>query len=114
MRKVLLVALMFLLASSSVVSVDQRKASQVSDRQALVKQATQGSVEAQYKLGTLYVLGEGGPQDYTEAAKWFRKAAEQGLVDAQSSLALIYSAGLGVRRDIPEAMVSGSCRTRSR
>ena len=36
------------------------------------------------------------PQDYTEAAKWFRKAADQGNADAQYGLGLLYFKGLGV------------------
>ena len=103
MRKVLLVVSICLLASAAVAFVHHHNASPVSERHALLTQATQGSAEAQYKLGALYVLGEGGPQDDTEAAQWFRKAAEQGYVDAQIALALMYAAGLGVPPDITEA-----------
>lgn len=34
--------------------------------------AEQGDATAQYNLGHMYHLGEGVPQDYTEAAKWYR------------------------------------------
>src|SRR5215207_8914394 len=103
MRKVLLVGSICLLASAAVAFVHHRIAAPVSARQALVRRATQGSPEAQYKLGAWYVLGEGEPQNDTEAAQWFRKAAEQGHVDAQSSLALMYAGGLGVPHDLTEA-----------
>jgi TPR repeat protein len=103
MRKVLLVGSIGLLAAAALAFVHHRTAAPGSARQALVTQATQGSPEAQYKLGALYVIGEGEPQNDTEAAQWFRKAAEQGHVDAQSSLALMYAGGLGVPYDLTEA-----------
>ena len=40
--------------------------------------AEQGDAEAQLRLGIMYSKGKGVPQDYKEAAKWFRKAADQG------------------------------------
>src|SRR5438874_281250 len=41
--------------------------------------ADQGDAVAQARLGLLYQLGEGVPQDYAEAVKWYRLAADQGL-----------------------------------
>ena len=52
----------------------------------------------------MYREGQGVPQDYTEAVKWFRKAAEQGKVHAQNNLGLMYANGQGVPRDDAEAM----------
>lgn len=43
------------------------------------KAAAAGMVRAQIQLAMLYRDGDGGPQDKTEAARWFRKAAEQGM-----------------------------------
>ncbi|MXZ50206.1 MAG: sel1 repeat family protein, partial [Rhodobacteraceae bacterium] len=40
--------------------------------------AEQGEVEAQFILGLMYGNGEGVPQDYGEAEKWWRLSAEQG------------------------------------
>ena len=34
---------------------------------------------AQTNLGNRYRNGEGVPQDYKEAVKWYRLAAEQGI-----------------------------------
>ena len=103
MRKVLLIASMFLLAASATAFADQRKtSSDAAERQALEKLATQGDADAEYKLGVLYMKGEGGPQIDTEAAEWFGKAADQGHVDAQ--LALMYPVELGVQDDITEAV----------
>ena len=39
--------------------------------------AEQGDAYAQGSLGMMYANGEGVPQDYTEAKKWFGLAAEQ-------------------------------------
>ena len=44
----------------------------------------------------MYKSGQGVPQNYKEAAAWFRSAAMQGHADAQSSLGNMYSEGLGV------------------
>ena len=39
--------------------------------------ADQGNAKAQLYLGTMYDKGQGVPQDYAEAVKWYRKAADQ-------------------------------------
>ncbi len=43
------------------------------------------------------------PQDYTEAARWYRKAADQGDADAQFTLGRMYGKGEGVAQDHEEA-----------
>jgi TPR repeat protein len=40
-----------------------------------------------------------GRGDYTEAAKWYRKAAEQGDARAQANLGVLYQFGWGVPQD---------------
>ena len=40
--------------------------------------ADQGDAKAQYSLGVMYDQGEGVPQDYAEAVKWYRLAANRG------------------------------------
>jgi TPR repeat protein len=60
------------------------------------------SAEGQFTLGNSYIGGQ-GPINYTEAAKWYRKAAEQGHAKAQSQLGLMYSIGKGVPQDFAEA-----------
>lgn len=69
-----------------------------------VAPAEQGDARAQYLLGMLYATGDGVPQDYKEAAKWFHKAAEQGDVSAQSLLGTMYAHGNGVPQDYKEAV----------
>lgn len=51
----------------------------------------------------MYTYGHGVPQDYKEAAKWFRKAADQGNSSAQIYLGDMYSNGKGVPQDFKEA-----------
>jgi len=43
------------------------------------------------------------PQDYAQAAAWFRKAADQGLAAAQNNLGLVYYNGHGVPQDYAQA-----------
>ena len=42
---------------------------------------------AQYRLGNMYMMGEGVPQSDTEAIHWYEKAAQQGHKDAGDNLA---------------------------
>jgi TPR repeat protein len=65
--------------------------------------AEQGQPAAQTYLGYMFETGRGVPQNYTEAAMWYRRAAEQGDSQAQYSLGLLYDRGQGVPRDIVEA-----------
>jgi TPR repeat protein len=57
----------------------------------------------QYVLGVLLESGQGVPQDYEQAAEWYRKAAEQGDPDAQYSLGWLYMAGQGAPQDYAQA-----------
>ena len=52
--------------------------------------AEQGNVDGQRNLGVFYYLGQGVPQDYKEAEKWWELAAEQGDGFAQYSLGLMH------------------------
>ena len=44
----------------------------------------------------MYRIGQGVPQDYKGAIKWYRLAAEQGHAKAQSNLGSMYGNGRGV------------------
>lgn len=66
--------------------------------------AEQGDANAQLVLGTVHADGRGVPQDYGEAARWYRLAADQGNASAQASLGVLYAEGRGVRRDYREAV----------
>ena len=69
----------------------------------IFKRAAAGDAAAQFFAGRSCCLGAGVPEDYAEAAKWFRKAAEQGNADAQCELGFLCERGAGVPRDAAEA-----------
>lgn len=66
--------------------------------------AEQGSPKAQSLLGYMHDRGQGVPQDFAEAAEWYRKAAEQGYAPAQHNLGSMYDKGQGVPQDFAEAV----------
>src|SRR2546428_550692 len=70
----------------------------------LRQEAEQGHVEAQFNLGLMYLDGQGIPQDFTQAAQWFRKVAEQGAAAAQFNLGGMYEHGVGVPQDSAQAI----------
>lgn len=70
----------------------------------LIRLAESGNAEAQLNLGWCYENGEGVPQDYIEAVKWYRKAAEKGHPEAQYFLGTCYEQGVGVPQDYAESM----------
>jgi hypothetical protein len=55
--------------------------------------------EDYWTLGGLYAEGQGVPQDYTEALKWYRLAAERGDVWSQFNVGRLYLNGNGVQQD---------------
>ena len=57
----------------------------------------------QVNLSLMYYRGQGVPQDYAEAVRWYRKGADQGDAMAQDGLGLMYYQGQGVSRDHTEA-----------
>ena len=89
-----------LLALALAIACGQQQADK--DLQ-LREKAEQGILEAQYTLGLMYYEGEGVPQDYAEALKWFRLAAEQGDPRGRLGLGLMYFKGEGVPQDHAEA-----------
>ena len=56
----------------------------------IASQPGQGNVKAQFLLGAIYGYGKGVPQNYAEAAKWYRLEAGQGHVIAQYFLGRLY------------------------
>ncbi len=47
---------------------------------------------------------KGKPQDYAQAAAWYRKAAELGHADARTNLGYFYEKGLGVPQSLEDAL----------
>src|SRR5215475_1560259 len=73
------------------------------DVRQLKERAAQGDASAQLQLGGMYYIGQGVPQDYTEALRWYRLAAAQGEASAQYNLGGMYEAGAGVPQDYVQA-----------
>jgi TPR repeat protein len=68
--------------------------------------AEQGDAIAQALCGDIYATGgRSVPQNWTTAAKWWRKAAEAGSRTAQWYIGLCYYYGRGVDRDAAQAKV---------
>jgi uncharacterized protein len=63
------------------------------------QQARRGNAVAQMRLGIMYRLGHGVPQDFALAVKWWRAAAERGNANAQCNLAFMYLYGYAVPED---------------
>ncbi len=77
--------------------------------ESLQQQIYRAAKEAQdpdvmYLTGLMFDLGEGVPQDYREAFRWYVLAAEAGQRGAMNSLGLMYALGHGVTQDHSEAM----------
>ena len=58
--------------------------------------AEQGAASAQNNLALMYSNGQGVPQDYAEAVRWYLLAAEQGAASAQNNLGVMYILGQGL------------------
>jgi TPR repeat protein len=69
----------------------------------LLFKAEAGDAKAQSILGNVYLDGQGVPQDYAEAIKWYRKAADQGDAEAQYSLGEMYDIGQALPQDYVQA-----------
>lgn len=65
----------------------------------VMRLAERGNMNAEAQLGWMYQMGQGVPQDYYKAAKWYYAAAAQGQGWAQYELGLMYNKGQGVPRD---------------
>ena len=65
--------------------------------------AVGGEPDVDFLLGSLFEDGKDLPQDYSQAAFWYRRAAERGHVYAQSSLGSLYAEGNGVPQDFGQA-----------
>jgi uncharacterized protein len=66
--------------------------------------AAQGDPKAEFFLGRSYAKGIGVPQDYSQAAGYYRQSAAQGYAKAQNNLGALYAEGLGVPQDYTEAI----------
>ncbi len=74
--------------------------------------AEKGYVRGQCKLGFMYGVGEGVPQDWEQSLHWSLLAANQGYAAAQFFLGLIYGEGHGVPLGQVISLVSTGSQSR--
>ena len=60
-------------------------------------------MKPQVELGTRYYSGDGVPNIFVEAVKWYRLAAEQGDAGRQYCFGVKYDTGHGVPQNMVEA-----------
>ena len=78
---------------------------QARDVNGILKQANRGDSIAQYEMAVRYADGEGVPQNYPDAMRWFAQAAARGHAKAQWKLGLGYLKGIGVPQDEGKAVL---------
>ena len=66
---------------------------------AYLEQANKGDVDSQYKLGMMYLTGDGIGKDSKKAIRYLQLAAEDDHIDAQLQLADLYLVGLELEKD---------------
>ena len=94
-------AFTYLLENYSGCSDGKETEQEVIER--LTKEFGQQNAVKHYNLGVKHDTGEGLPQDFKEAMKWYRKSADQGNAEAQLNLGNTNGAGRGVPQDVNEA-----------
>jgi len=95
----------FILPAFTLLIVSSLAASNFNE---IRRMAELGDTVAQLDLGNSYYTGEGIPQNYNEAAKWYRIAAKKGNAVAQNNLGMMYSIGIGVPKRFMRAYVWSS------
>jgi hypothetical protein len=65
--------------------------------------ASHGSGEALNELGESFHFGNGNPQNYEVARKWYLRASQRGHPEAANHLGRLYLNGEGVPRNLPRA-----------
>src|SRR6185312_11351087 len=68
-------------------------------------QAERGDAKAESLLGHMYYHGEGVPQNYAEAFRWYSKAADQGDAKAEYTIGYMYRRGEGVPVNYAQALL---------
>ncbi len=68
-------------------------------------QAERGDAKAESLLGHMYYHGQGVPQNYVEAFRWYSKAADQGDAKAEYAIGYMYRRGEGVPVNNAQALL---------
>src|SRR5262245_26358315 len=69
----------------------------------IIARAERGDADAQARLGYMYEMGRGVPQNYRLASYWYARAAQQGHSGGQYLLSFMFDRGFGVPADHIEA-----------
>ena len=69
----------------------------------ILSAARYGIVEAQTRLGQMYLDGAGLPCDQVAAVSWFTRAADKGAPEAMNMVGRCYENGWGVAEDLSSA-----------
>ncbi len=69
----------------------------------LLARAQAGDPVAQFNMGVKCAEGQGVPQDFLQAARWYSAAADQGDASAQFNLGLMFYQGHGLERNLAYA-----------
>lgn len=93
----ILITLVFILFANTALADDQYIAK-------LTKKAEAGDAEAQYNLGVMHGKGQGTPQNYKEAIKWYQLAADQELAVAQHNLGNMHYKGQGTSQNYKKSL----------
>ena len=71
----------------------------------LLPLAEQGDINAQFKIGSMFLDGEGRERDTKEAFKWYRKAADAGYAEAELVVGFAFLFGSRVVKNTYEAAI---------
>ncbi len=61
--------------------------------------AAKGDPSAEFEVGARLAEGNGTPQNFKEAAKWYTRSADRGFAPAEYRLGALYERGLGLKPD---------------
>ena len=83
---------------------DSLPAEKAQQTETLLANAESGTPEDKYNLGMRFERGTGVPQNYREAARWYRLSAMHAYPDAQYKLCEMSEHGRGLPQDYQEAL----------
>jgi len=95
---------LLLVAGCTTMNTQDTSESKYPQLESVRTQALRGDPNDQFILAGMYERGQGAPQSYAEAAKWYHMAAEQGHAAAQFYLGAMYGSERGVPRDYAAAV----------
>jgi TPR repeat protein len=109
LRRYVLISALLLSSTATLASDPLAEANKAIDAgrhaqaaQMLTPLAAAGNTAAQFKLGTLYYLGQGVPEDEKQAVILWKKAAAQGSIDAMYQLGSAFLFGSQAAKTVPD------------